>query len=232
MSSCTASVSDDLIFTANGRQHTCSAKTDLVYGANPFALKSVQSTVNDGTSAGIETYLISEDSGVGFYCKTASGWQKSGAETMDASPSAQIGILKLLSETESQTYVRDVSVGSRSTHKIELKLRSEVLRSTIENIVTLSGMAGGSKTIVQTLLDSAPDLYGYCYVDAENGEPLRIELDAADALNQIFQRVSGSSVSVKVSKCVLRGDLSDIGSAPAVVLPDEAKNASPVQAKG
>jgi hypothetical protein len=232
MSSCAASVSDELVFSANSRQHTRSAKTDLVYAANPFGLKSVQSSGIDGVSADSETYLITENGGISFYCRTSSGWQKSSAENLDVTPSAQIDILKLLGESESQTYVRDVSIGTHNTHKIELKLQNEALRSTIENIVTLSGMAGGSKTIVQTLLDSAPALYGYCYVDAESGEPLRIELDASDALNQIFEKVSGSSISVKISKCVLRGDFSDFGSASAVSLPDEAKNAVSVQAKG
>ena len=232
MKSCSATVSDELVFTANGKQMTQNSQTELVYFSDPFALKSVQTVTDGSETVSSETYTLTENNSLYFYCKTSSGWQKSSVENLDTTCFSQIGFLSLLNESTEQKYVRDTTVGSRNVRKIELKLESEALRSTIENIVTLSGMGGSSKTIVQTLLDSAPDVYGYCYVDTENGQPLRIEMDASDALNKIFQGISGSSVTVKVTKCVLTGELSDIGSAAEIVLPEEARSATSVQAKG
>lgn len=232
MKSCVVSSSRALTFTANGKQHSFQSKTDLIYTANPFTLKSVLSSQTDGTSAKSETYTVTENGSLNFYCKTPSGWQKTVADNLDSSPSAQIEILHLLSNSEDQKYICDTTVGSQKVHKIKLKLKNEALRSDVENIVTQSGMSGGSKTIVQTLLDSAPDIYGYCYISVESGKPVRLELDATDVLNQIFQNIDGSSVSIKITKCVFCGDISKIGSAPVVVLPEAAKNASSVQAEG
>ncbi len=232
MKNCVVSSSRNLTFTSNGEQHSFQSKTDLIYTANPFTLKSILSSQIDGTSAKSETYTVTEDGNLNFYCKTPSGWQKTAAENLDSSPSAQIEILHLLNNSEDQEYICDTTVGSQKVHKIKLKLKNEALRSDVENIVTQSGMSGGSKTIVQTLLDSAPDIYGYCYVSVESGKPVRLELDAADVLNQIFQNIDGSNVSIKVTKCIFCGDISKIGSAPAVILPEDAKSASSVQAEG
>ena len=230
--SCAAVTVSELSFTANGAGHSFRSKTELVYRADPFAVKSAQSSQNDGAAGNSETYTVTEDGRLSFYCKTPSGWQKSDAGDLDTSPAAQIAALRLLDETESQSYVRETETGSRKTHKIELKLKSEVLRGFVENIVTASGMANGSSTAVQALLDGAPAVYGYCYADAETGDPLRLELDAADALNQIFGNIDGSPVKISVSACRTVCDLSAFGSAPAVALPEEAKNASSVQAEG
>ncbi len=232
MKSCTATVGSTLIFTANGSRHNFQSTNRLNYNADPFAVKSVQSSNDDGSSGNSETYTVTEKKAACFYCKTASGWKKTGANNLDTSPAAQIGTLQMLNNAEDQKYVRDTEIGSQKVHKVELKLKSEVLRSTIENIVTASGLGNGSKTIVQTLLDSAPAIYGYCYVDTDSGKPVRLELDAADALNQIFQNIDGSSVKIIVSKCEMYGDFSGIDGTPAVVLPGEVKSASSVQAEG
>lgn len=232
MKSCSASVGSTLIFTANGSRHNLQSTDKISYSANPFAVKSVQSSSGDGSSPNSETYTVTENGGISFYCKTASGWEKTGAENLDTSPAAQIAILQMLGDTDDQKYVRETEIGSQKVHKIELKLKSEVLRSTIESIVTSSGMGSGSKTIVQALLNSAPAIYGYCYVGVDSGKPVRLELDATDAMNQIFQNIDGSSVKITVSKCEMSGDFSGIDSTPAVVLPPEAKSASSVQAEG
>lgn len=232
MKSCSAAISNTLVFTANDSQHTFQSSSNVIYAANPFAVKSVLTSNNDGKNDKSETYTVTENGGLSFYCKTASGWQKTGAENLDTSPFSQIDTLRLLNNVEDQKYVRETTIGSQKVHKIELKLKSEVLRSTIENIVTASGMGGNSSTIVQTLLDSAPTVYGYCYIGMDSGKLVRLELDETDVLNQIFQNIDGSSVTVKISKAQISGDLSNIDSAPKVVVPDEAKTASSVQAQG
>lgn len=232
MKSCSAAINNTLVFTANDRQHSFQSTNHVDYMANPFAVKAVQSSKNDGEDDSSETYTITENSGLSFYCKTGSNWKKTGAENLDTSPSAQIDVLRLLDNVDDQKYVRETEINSQKVHKVELKLKSEVLRSTIENIVTASGMGGNSKTIVQTLLDGAPSIYGYCYISASSGKLVRLELDETDTVNQIFQNIDGSTVKIKVSKCQITGDLSKIDSAPAVVLPAAAKSASSVQAQG
>lgn len=232
MKSCSASVGSTLIFTANDNRHNFQSSGTLDYNADPFAVKSVQSSNNDGSSGNSETYTVTENGGLSFYGKTASGWQKTGAENLDTSPAAQIDILRLLNNVDDQKYVRETEIGTQKVHKVELKLKGEVLRSMIENIVTASGMGGNSKTIVQTLLDSAPAIYGYCDIGVDSGKLVRLDLDATDAVNQIFQNIDGSTVKIEVTKCVISGNLSKIDSTPAVVVPQAAKSASSVQAKG
>lgn len=230
--SCEAGISQELVFTADGAQHAVSSSSEIIYAAKPFALKSVQKTQNDGTDSVSETYTVTEGGKLFFYCKPNGVWQKTDAGNLDASPAAQVDVLRMLDRSEDQKYVRETTLENRKVHKIELKLSSEVLRGTVENIVTAAGMSDGSGTVVQTLLNSAPDLYGYCYIDAETGQIMRIEADLTDAADQIFQKIDGSSVSVHVVKCELSGKISDIGSAPAVALPDGAKDAASVQAYG
>ncbi len=233
MKSCGAEVDSTLVFTSNGSPHSFRSTDKIVYHADPFAVKSVQSVNDDGSAGNSESYTVAENGGISFYCRTsASGWKKTGAENLDTSPSAQIGILQVLGDAEDQKYVRETEIGAQKVHKIELKLKNEILRSTVENIVTASGMGNGSKTIVQTLLDSAPAIYGYCYVGADSGKLVRLELDAADELNAVFQNIDGSSVKVAVSQCKIAGDFSGIDGTPAAVLPQEAKSASSVQAEG
>ena len=232
MKNCTASVSSTLIFTVNGTRHSFQTTNDTDYNASPFALKSSLTSNNDGSTNKNVTYTVTENGKIGFYCKSATGWQKSQVQNMDTSAAAQISMLQMLSNVDDQKFVRQTAIGSQKVQKIELKLKSEVLRSTIENIVTASGMGNGSKTIVQTLLDSAPTIYGYCYLGVDSGKLVRLELDAADPVNQIFRNIDGSTVQIIVEKCVTTGDLSKIDSTPAVVLPQEAKDASSVVAQG
>ena len=232
LQSCDATFDSTLIFTADGTRHTFQSSDESVYNAKPFALKSLQTYQNDGTEGKSESYTVTEGGGLWFYCKSASGWQKTGAQNLDTSPFSQIDILSLLDNVKSEKYVRETTLNSRGVHKIELELGSDAIRSTIENIVTATGMAGNSKTIVQTLLDSSPPLYGYCYIGTDSGEPERLELDATEALNQIFQNIDGSSVKISVSKYEISGDITKINQAQPVVLPEEAKKAQSVQAFG
>lgn len=230
--SCEATFGSTLIFTANGTQHTFQSSDESTYAAKPFALKSTQSYQNDGTRGKSESYTVTENGGLWFYCKSASGWQKTGAQNLDTSPFSQIDILGLLNNVKSEKYVRETTLDSRKVHKIELELNSDVIRGTIENIVTATGMAENSKTIVQTLLNSSPALYGYCYIGTDSGEPERLELDATDALNQIFQNIDGSNIKISVSKYEISGDIAKINQTRPITLPEEAKNAQSVQAFG
>ena len=232
MTSCSADFEQTLVFTADGAQHTRSSSNRIVYSAKPFGLKSVQSVQEDGVSGGSETYTVTESGRLNFYYKTDGVWRKTDAGNLDTSPFAQVDILRLLSDAQDQKYVRETTLDSQKVHKIELKLSSEALRSPIETIATATGMADDSKTVVQTLLDSAPALYGYCYIGTDSGRIVRIEADLSEAADRIFQNIDGSRVSVHVSKCEISGDISDAGSAPAVVLPKAAESASSVQAYG
>lgn len=232
MKSCSASIQQTLTFTADGKQHAFSSSNQIIYTAQPFALKSVQSVQNDGKQDGSETYTMTENGKLSFYCKTGGAWQKTDAGNLDTNPDVQVDILRLLNDTQDQKYVRETTLDSVKTHKIELKLNSEALRSAVGNIVTSTGMADNSQTVVQTLLNSAPPVYGYCYIAQDSGRILRIEADMTDAADQIFQKIDGGTVQVHVTKCEISGDISRIDSAPTVSLPADAKNASSVQAYG
>ncbi len=232
MKSCSVSTTSSLKFTANGQQHSFQSSSKIDYHSSPFAMKSVQTSHSDGENSSSESYTVPENGTTDFYCRTSSGWQKTDAKDLDPSPFSQISIMQMLNQVQDQKYVRKTEVDSQKVHKIELHLKNEILRSTVENIVTASGMGENSKTIVQALLDSAPDIYGYCYINAGSGHLVRLELDAADEVNHIFQNIDGSTVKIKVSKCQICGNFSRIDNAPAVILPDGAKNASATQAKG
>lgn len=230
--SCTASYSNHLVFTANGKENICETGSAIVYCAKPFALKSTQTSLLGGKSGKSTSYTVTDAKGVWFYTDSGDGWQKTSAGSIDTAPTAQVDILRLLQYVKSQKYVRETTVNSKKVQKLEIAFDKEVLRSAIETVVTATGMGEGSQTVVQTLLDSAGDLYGYCYVDASSGEIVRIELDATGAVNDIFKNIDGSAVTVNVSKCVISGDISDIGKAGKVELPPQADAAQDVSAAG
>lgn len=230
--SCSSVFENTLTFAANGKQHSFRSSNKIVYHAHPFLAKSEQSSSLDGVSGGGETYTAEEEGRLWSYYSTSGRWMKTDAQGTSTLPNDQIEFLRLLDGGKEPKYVRETTLNSRKVHKIELKLQNEILRGTIESIVTASGLAKGSETIVQTLLDSAPDLYGYCYITEDSGTLARVEIDAAQALDTIFQNIDGSDVTVNVTKCTIEGTLSDIGSAPAVALPEAAKDASSVQAFG
>lgn len=230
--SCTATYRNRLVFTANGKENVCETGSEIVYCAKPFALKSTQTSLLGGKSATSTSYTVTDAQGVWFYTESDGAWQKTSAGNIDTSPTAQVDILRLLQYVTGQKYVRETTIDSKKVQKLEITFDKEVLRSTIETVVTSTGMGQGSQTIVQTLLDSAGDLYGYCYIDAASGEIVRIELDATGAVNDIFKNISGSAVTVNVSKCIISGDISNIGNAEKVELPPQADAAQDVSAAG
>lgn len=232
MQSCTASIRQTLVFTADGAQHTLSSSNQIQYTAKPFALKSVQTAQNDGTSGGSETYTVTEDGRISFYFQPNGVWQKTDAGNLDTDPAAQVDILRLLDDAQDQSYVRQMTLDGQDVHKIELRLSSEALRSSVESIVTAAGMADDSSTVVQALLDGAQPLYGYCYVSVDTGRIVRIEADLTQEADRIFQNIDGSDVKVHVTKCEISGDISAIDNTPAAELPKEAKDAASVQAYG
>lgn len=229
---CSASYISELVFTANGKEHVFKTNVNCVYWAKPFAVKSTQNTLLGKTANGSVCYTVTDKDGVWFYSNTGSGWQKTSAEAVGTTPLEQIDILRLLENVSGQKYVRETEIDSRKVHKIELTFQSSALRSTVETIVTATGMGQGSKTIVQTLLDSAPTVYGYGYLDESTGQIVRLELDATEAVNKIFQSIDGSGIKINVSRCVTSGDITNIGKAPAVALPADAAAAQTVQAAG
>jgi len=229
---CAADISNNLVFTANGKQYTFQTGNQIVYWAKPYALKSTQTSLLDGKNSSSVSYTVTDAKGMWFYSNSGGSWQKTAAGNIDTTPLEQVDILRLLSSAKSQKYVREDTLNSKRVQKLELTFQSEVLRSTIESIVTATGMGKGSKTIVQTLLDSTDNVYGYCYVDETTGEIARIELDATGAVNGIFKNIDGSAVAVNVSKCEISGNISNIGKTPTVELPPQADAAKDVEAAG
>ena len=232
MKSCEAAFSDSLVFTADGKRHSFRSSGKLTYAAEPFALHAVRTSQSDGLSGRSESYTVTENGGLWFYNRGAEGWEKADAQGLDTSPLAQIDLLGLLKSAEEEKYVRGTELDSRRVHKIELKLKNEALRGAVENIVTASGLGAGSRTIVQTLLDGAPPVYAYAYIDEESGTLSRLELDAAGTLDRVFQNIDGAGVAVRVSEWKIAGSLSEIGTAPPVALPAEAQKAAEVRAQG
>jgi hypothetical protein len=232
ITSCTASIHDTLEFTVDAKKNQFQTGNDIVYQAKPFALKSVQTSLPGGTADSSTTYNITDAGGVWFYSRAGGNWQKTSAGSIDPTPFHQVDILRLFDSVKRQSYVRETDLDSGKAHKLELTFDSEVLRSTVENIVTAAGIGKGSNTIVQALLDSAQDIYGYCYIDEKTGEIVQVELDATQEVNRIFQNIDGSNVKIEVTKCVIDGKIGNIGKAPGVELPPEAAAAQTVQAQG
>lgn len=230
--SCTAAISSTVEFTANTKPYSFQTSHTVVYQAKPFALKSTQSSSAAGSAGQSASYTVTEDGSIWFYSNVDGKWQKTAAGNIDTTPIAQVDVLRLLSSVKGQKYVRESTLNSKAVHKIELTFDSEVLRGTLENIVTAAGIGQGSSTLVQTLLDSVDSVYGYCYIDKDSGQLTRIDLDATEAVNQIFHSIDGANVAVNVSKCVLSGDITDMNHAVDVQLPGEAASAQVVQAQG
>lgn len=229
---CTATISSTLEFTANGKQNHFKTGNEITYYAKPFALKSTQTSLLGSTTGNNTSYTVTDADGIWFYSNSGAGWQKTSAGDIDTTPHRQVDILRLLDSVKGQKYVRDTTLDSVKVHKLELTFQSDVLRGTIENIVTATGMGQGSETIVQTLLDSAGDVYGYCYIDEFSGQIVRMELDETDAVNKIFKNIDGNGVTINVSKCEIEGNIGNIGKAPGVALPAEAAAAQTVEAQG
>lgn len=233
IANCTATLTNSLNYSVDGRavvQQTASSQT---YFSTPYRMKSTQSAQLDGVSENTLSYTITEEDGVWFYSKSGDEpWQKTRVQAMGTTPLEQVDILRLLPNITGQKYVRSTTVNGRKVHKVELTFQSAAVRSMLETIVTSSGIASGSQTIVPALLESAPEVYGYCYIAEDDAQIVRLELDATEALNTIFQKIDGASIAVSVSKAVISGDLSNIGKAETVELPDEAKSAQESNAVG
>lgn len=230
--SCSSVSENTLTFSANGKKHSFQGSNKIMYHAQPFLVKSEQSSNLDGVSGGGETYTAEKSGRLWSYYSASGRWMKTDAQGTSTAPNDQIEFLRLLDGGAEPKYVRETTLNSQKVHKIELKLQNEILRSTIESIVTSSGLAKGSDTVVQTLLDSVPDLYGYCYITKDSGRLVRVEIDASQVLDTVFRNIDGSDVAVNVTKCTIEGTLSDIDSAPAAALPEGAEDASSVQAYG
>ena len=230
--SCGAAMESTLVFDVDGKKHTSLFSNQIQYTANPFALKSVQTSQNDGPPSKTTGYTVTQDGKLWFYCENGSGWQKSAVPNMDTTPGAQVDILRLTGYATGEKYVRREDLNSRQVHKLELTMSSEVLRSMVESIVAASGMGNGSKTIVQTLLDSAQPVYAYAYVDAQSGQFARLECDMSDALDAVFQNIDGNTVKVHVEKASISGSVTGIGASAAFSLPAGAAAASSVEASG
>ncbi|NLJ31749.1 MAG: hypothetical protein GX424_09145 [Clostridiales bacterium] len=230
--SCTASMSSTVEFTANAKPYSFQTSHSVAYQAKPFTLKSTQKSTAAGAADSSESYTAADGDKIWFYSNTDGKWQKTAAGNIDTTPIAQVDVLRLLSDVKSEKYVRETTLNSKSVHKIELTFDSDVLRGTLESIVTAAGMGQGSSTIVQSLLDSADTVYGYCYIDKDSGQLVRVDLDATETVNRVFHNIDGGNVTVNISKCVLSGTIGDINRAVDVQLPAAASAAQEVQAQG
>lgn len=230
--SCGATMESTLVFDVDGKKYTALFSNQIQYTANPFALKSVQTSQYDGPPSQTTGYTVTQGGKLWFYGEVGGRWQKSAIQNMDTTPGEQVDILRLTGYATGEKYVRREDLNSRQVHKLELTMSSEVLRSMVESIVSASGMGNGSKTIVQTLLDGAPPVYAYAYVDAQSAQFARLECDMSDALDGVFQNIDGSSVKVHVEKASVSGNVSGIGTSQSFSLPAGAASASSVEASG
>lgn len=232
MESCKSVYQRSLTFSAGGEKYECTSSSNITYTANPFTLKSVGISKSGGTQSENESYTVTNGGKLWYYCKSGSSWQKTEADGLNTSPLEQIDALRLLKSAESYKFVRETAYNSQNANKIEVKFKNEILRSTIEDITDKTGMSKNSKTIVQTLLDGAPDIYGYIYVNKGTGNIIHIEADVTDAVNSIFKNIDGSSVKINVDKCEITGSITDIGKKNNISLPADAESAADVQAYG
>lgn len=229
LESCESRFSSDLEFSVGGTKQTFHSEVSSIYFADPFRLKSTQDA---GTGTPIVTYTVAEDSACWFYAESEDGWLRTPAENLNTTPLEQIECLRLLKQAAEPHLVREEEVDGVATYKLEVTFPAEILRSSIEATVSASGMGDGSQTLVQELLDSVPAVYGYCYLEQETGLPVRMELDTTEALNTVFNKISGDSVKVSVSRCTIEGSLTHCNDASAVELPPEAASAQTVEAAG
>lgn len=229
LESCESRFSNDLEFNAGTEQQTFHSAVSSVYFADPFCLKSTQDT---GAGSPTVTYTMTEDGSCWFYAETEDGWLRTPAETLNTTPLEQIEILRLLKQATGPQFVREEDVEGTPAYKLEVTFPADILQSSIEAIVSASGMGDGSQTLVQELLTSTAEVYGYCYIGKDDGRLLRVELDTTEALNTVFNKISGDSVKVSVSKSVLTGELFNCNAAAPVELPPEAASAQTVEAAG
>lgn len=232
LTSCDAAYQSALEITFEGEKISFTSENTITYAAAPFMLKSFQTSDLAGASGQAETYTAAEADGIWVYANSGDGWTRTLAGELDTTPMTQIDILRLIPQVASQKMIRSEDISGQKAYKLELTLKSEVLRSAIENIVTSTGIGEGSATIVDTLLATAPELYGYAYISAEDGQFLQFDVDGAEALNTILSHIDGMDASIKVNKYVLSGSLSSLNQAEAPVLPDEAKNGETISAVG
>lgn len=232
LTSCDAAYQSTLEITFEGEKISFISENTVTYAASPFMLKSFQTSDLAGASGQTESYTAAADGGIWVYANSGDGWTKTLAGELDTTPMTQIDILRFIPQVASQKMIRSEDISGQKAYKLELTLKSEVLRSAVENIVTSTGIGAGSATIVDTLLATAPTLYGYAYISAEDGQFLQFDIDGTDALNTILSHIDGMDASIKVNQYVLSGSLSSLNQAEAPVLPEEAKNGETISAVG
>ncbi len=232
MASCSAAYKLSLSFTADGEKYAYSSGGDTSYTAEPFTLKNVLTYSDCGSRSQDESYTAADGEKLWYYFKSGGTWQKTDASGLDKSPLEQIDALRILKSAESYKFVRETSFESQDSYKIEVKFKSEILRPVMEYITEKTGMSKNSKTIVKALLDGAPDIYGYCYVNKSTGSIIHTEVDAAAAVNSVFKNIDGSDVNVTADKCTISGSINNIGTEKAASLPSGAEKAAGVQACG
>ena len=159
LSSCDATYQSTLEITFEGEKISFTSENTVTYAASPFILKSFQTSDLAGASGQTETYTAAEDDGIWVYANSGDGWaSRTLAGELDTTPMTQIDILRLIPQVAAQKMIRTEDTGGQKAYKLESTLKSEVLRSAIENIVTSTGIGEGSATIVDTLLATAPEL--------------------------------------------------------------------------
>lgn len=232
LDSCDAAYESTLEIAFEGQTIAFVSENTTTYVASPFVLKSFQTSDLAGAVGQTESYTIEEEDGIWVYANSGDSWTKTLAGELDTTPMTQIDILRLIPQVASQEMIRSEDISGQKAYKLELTLKSDVLRSAIENIVTSTGIGEGSATVVDTLLATAPELYGYAYISAEDGQFLQFDVDGTEALNTILSHIEGMDTSIKVNRYEIHGSLSNLNQAESPVLPEEAKNSETIQAVG
>lgn len=228
IASCESSYRYSLTYRSEEKETQVSTSIDSTYFSSPFLLREERST--NGTAS--TTYLLAENQDIWYYAKMEDGWKKVNVDHQDRSPTKLMASLSLLKSAEQPKLVREEDWNGTPAYKLELSFPAETLQNTIAEIVATSGMGNGSQTLVPTLLESVPPLFGYCYIARDSGLPLALELDTTDALNTVFSNIDGGSVRITVAESTISGTIRNQNNADLFDLPPEAAAAEMMEAAG
>ncbi len=218
--------------------YSFSQRNDTTYRKDPFGLYTLAVSNAAGAPSTLESYVLEENGSFVQYSQSGDGWFKTPLEELDTDPQKQLDMLQLLSHVKGQSYLREEEWEGIAAHKLELSFDGECLRSLLETLIVSSGMDSSAGELTDVLIESlnslenGTGLHGYCWISKEDGRLLHLELDASQRMQQVFEAIDGAEDAVKISQCTLAAGFSDIGGTKFPSLPEEAQNASSVEAVG
>ena len=237
LSALTEESAGDSAEAAEGEQ-SYSMRSDTVYRKDPFGLYTVSVSNTAGTPGSMETYIVEGENEYLFYTSSGDGWTKSSGAQMDTDPASQVELLKLLSESTSQSYLREEELDGILCHKLEVTFSGEALRNVVETVVSASGMDSSGSGLSGLLVESLSNredgdaVRGYCWIEKDSGLLAKLEIDGGDILQKTFSSIDGAENGVTIGECKISGGFTEIEGGTFPDLPEEAQNASSTEAVG